>query len=93
VTAEQMRRPSLDAAALAAYAGTYGNRVVTVDGGRLMYQRRADRPADALTAITATEFAPAPAERIDFVRDASGTVTALRVRTAGGDTTTLQRTN
>jgi hypothetical protein len=84
---------ALDAAAMASYAGTYGNRVVSVDGGRLMYQRRADRPADALTAITATEFAPTPAERIDFVRDASGAVTALRVRTAGGDTTTLRRTN
>jgi hypothetical protein len=84
---------TVDATAMASYAGTYGNRVVSVDGGRLMYQRRADRPADALTAITATEFAPTPAERIDFVRDASGTVTALRLRTASGDTTTLQRTN
>jgi hypothetical protein len=84
---------ALDPSALAAYAGTYGNRVVSVDGGRLMYQRRADRPADALTAITATEFAPTPAERIDFVRDASGAVTALRLRTAGGDTTTLRKTN
>jgi C-terminal processing protease CtpA/Prc len=83
---------ALAPATLAAYAGTYGNRVVTVDGGRLMYQRRADRPADALTAVSATEFAPAAAERIDFVRDAGGAVTALRVRTAAGDTATYPKT-
>ncbi|HSU15967.1 S41 family peptidase [Longimicrobium sp.] len=93
-TVESALHPvALDPAAIAAYAGTYGNRVVSVDGGRLMYQRRADRPADALTAITATEFAPTPAERIDFVRDASGAVIALRVRTAAGDVTTLRKTN
>ena len=81
------------AAEVAAYAGTYGTRVVTVDGGRLMYQRRADRPAEPLTALSATEFAPTGTERVSFVRDASGAVTALVVRTASGSTTTYQKTN
>jgi hypothetical protein len=90
---EAERNPvTVPAAALAAYAGTYGNRIVTVDGGRLMYQRRADRPADALTAISETVFAPSAESRIEFVRDASGAVTALRIRTASGDPQTLPRT-
>ncbi|HEX6748718.1 MAG TPA: S41 family peptidase [Longimicrobium sp.] len=84
---------AVSAAELAAYAGTYGTRVVTVDGGRLLYQRRADRPTEPLTALSATEFAPTGTERVGFVRDASGAVTALVVRTASGSTTTYQKTN
>jgi len=40
---------AVPAAALARYAGTYGNRVVMVDGDRLLYQRRrpSGRCADA----------------------------------------------
>jgi len=83
---------AVPAATLAAYAGTYGNRIVSVDGGTLMYQRRADRPADALTAISDTVFAPSAEARIEFVRDATGAVTALRIRTAGGEPQTLPRT-
>ncbi|HEX8244233.1 MAG TPA: S41 family peptidase [Longimicrobium sp.] len=80
-------------ASLAAYAGTYGTRAVTVDGGRLLYQRRADRPAEPLTALSATEFAPTPTERVSFVRDASGAVTALVARSANGSTTTYPKSN
>jgi len=82
----------LDAGTLARYAGTYGTRIVTVDGGRLLYQRRADRPGDPLTAITETVFAPTAEARVEFVRDASGAVTALRTRTAAGDMQTFART-
>lgn len=82
----------VDAAALARYAGTYGTRIVTVEGGRLIYQRRADRPGDPMTAISETTFAPTPDTRLEFVRDASGAVTALRTRTAAGDVQTFART-
>jgi hypothetical protein len=83
---------AVPAATLAAYAGTYGNRVVTVDGDRLVYQRRADRPGDPLTAISETVFAPLPDVRIEFVRDASGAVTALRTRNPGAEPVVFART-
>jgi hypothetical protein len=79
--------------ALAAFAGTYGTRVVTMDGGQLMFQRRAGRPGEPMTAISANDFAPSPTERVEFVRDANGAVTALVVRTAAGLETTFQKTN
>jgi hypothetical protein len=88
-----MHPVALPAATLAAYAGTYGTRVVTVDGSRLVYQRRADRPGEPLTPLTATLFAPAPTERVEFVRDANGAVTALVARNAAGVTATFQKTN
>jgi Peptidase family S41/N-terminal domain of Peptidase_S41 in eukaryotic IRBP len=77
---------------LARYAGTYGNRVVTVDGTRLLYQRRADRPGDALTPLSDAVFAPTAESRIEFVRDAQGTVTALLIRSASGEVATYPRT-
>lgn len=82
----------IDARTLAAYAGTYGTRIVTVDGDQLLYQRRVDRPGDALTAISETVFAPTAETRLEFVRDASGAITALRTRTAAGDVQTFART-
>ncbi|HEU4561255.1 MAG TPA: S41 family peptidase [Longimicrobium sp.] len=94
VAEAELRPVTVPAQALARYAGTYGNRVVTVDGGHLIYQRRADRPGDAVTAISETVFAPTPDTRIEFVRDGSGSgaVTALRTRTASGDVQTYPRT-
>ncbi|HYH78492.1 MAG TPA: S41 family peptidase [Longimicrobium sp.] len=92
VAQAELRPVAVPAAALARYAGTYGNRVVTTDGTRLVYQRRADRPGDALTAVSETVFAPTPESRIEFVRDAQGAVTALRTRTAAGDVQTYPRT-
>ncbi len=92
VAEAELRPVTIPAQALAQYAGTYGNRVVTVDGGRLIYQRRADRPGDPVTAVSETVFAPTPETRIDFVRDGSGAVTALRTRTASGDVQTYPRT-
>jgi hypothetical protein len=83
---------SIDPAALARYAGTYGTRVVTVDGGRLLYQRRVDRPGDALIPLSDTVFAPSAETRVEFVRDASGAITALRTRNAAGDVQTFART-
>ncbi|HET7232240.1 MAG TPA: S41 family peptidase [Longimicrobium sp.] len=83
---------TVPAAALARYAGTYGTRAVTVEDGKLLYQRRLDRPGDALTPITETVFAPTAEARIEFVRDASGAVTALRTRNAAGDVQTFART-
>jgi hypothetical protein len=88
----ELRPVAVPAQALARYAGTYGTRVVTVDGGRLVYQRRADRPGDAVTPVSETVFAPSPDTRIEFVRDGSGAVTALRTRTAAGDVQTYPRT-
>ncbi len=92
VAEAELHPVAVPAAALARYAGTYGNRVVTVDGGRLVYQRRADRPGDALTALSETVFALSPESRIEFVRDAQGAVTALLTRSAAGEVTTYPRT-
>lgn len=92
VAGAELHPVALPAAALARYAGTYGNRVVTVDGDRLLYQRRADRPCDALTAVSETMFAPTPESRIEFVRDAQGAITALRTLSAAGEVTMYPRT-
>jgi hypothetical protein len=92
VARAELHPVAVPASVLARYAGTYGNRVVTVDGGRLVYQRRADRPGDALTAVSESMFAPSSETRIEFVRDTTGSVTALRTLTAGGEATTYPRT-
>jgi len=92
VARAELHPVSVPAAALTKYAGTYGDRVVTVDGDRLIYQRRADRPGDALTPVSETTFAPTPESRIEFVRDARGAVTALRTLSAAGEVETYPRT-
>lgn len=57
------------AATLAAYAGEYvGGRVVTVDGGRLMYSARVGLPPEPLIALTDTTFALGAA-RLTFEPD------------------------
>jgi hypothetical protein len=93
VVEAQLHPVAVSPEALAAFAGTYGTRIVTVDGGQLLFQRRAGRPGEPMTAISATGFAPSPTERVEFVRDANGAVTALVVRTAAGLETTFQKTN
>jgi len=75
------RAPAL---ALEAYAGVYGERTLTSDGGRL-YSRRGDRPAFALVALGGHRFAveDTPTMRMEFeVLD--GTVRAMTVDYADG---------
>jgi hypothetical protein len=69
---------ALDAAALNAYAGTYGARRVWVEGGRVMYQRES-MPARALVPMASDLFSldGVPYFRVRFERDASGKVVRL----------------
>jgi hypothetical protein len=75
------RAPAL---ALAAYAGTYGERILSVDDGRLYY-RRGTRPRVALIALGGNRFAfdTDPAQRLDF-QVADGAVTAFDLGAIGG---------
>lgn len=68
---------------LAAYAGTFGERIVVVEGGRLNY-RRVNRPLIPLIPLGGNRFALEfdPAIRIDFQME-GGRATALDMAPAG----------
>lgn len=70
---------------LAAYAGTYGERSVSVDGAGNLTSRRGGQPASRLVPLGGDEFAPenSPAQRFRFVAGDGG-VTALEVEGGGG---------
>lgn len=82
VEARALRRaPALP---LEAYAGVYGERALTTDGGRL-YSRRNDRPAFALIPLGGDRFAveDTPTMRMTF-EVVDGAVRAMTVDYAGG---------
>jgi retinol-binding protein 3 len=68
----------LPADSLAAYAGSYGPRNITVENGALCYQRQ-DRPKFKLVPLGGDlfELDGVPGFRLQFVRDAQGSVTEL----------------
>jgi Peptidase family S41/N-terminal domain of Peptidase_S41 in eukaryotic IRBP len=69
---------------LASYAGSYGERSLSVDGDRLYY-RRGTRPRIALIALGGNAFAfdTDPGQRLDF-QVANGAATAFDLGAAGG---------
>jgi hypothetical protein len=77
----EARAPALP---LAAYAGTFGERVVRLENGRLYYQRGA-RARAALIPLGGNRFAldGDPALQLDFVTTGSN-VTAFSLASAGG---------
>jgi hypothetical protein len=80
---------TVPAAKLAAYAGEYvGGRVVTVDGGRLMYSARIGMPPEPLITINDTTFALGAA-RLSFERD--GATFRLRTMPPEGEPLTYAR--
>jgi len=64
---EAARRPGKPAAELAAYAGSYGDRRIFVEGGKLWY-RQEERPAQAMIPLGGHvfTFAEAPLLRLTF---------------------------
>jgi hypothetical protein len=78
----ERRAPAL---ALAAYAGTYGERVISADGERLYYQR-GTRPRTALIALGGHAFAldSDPGQRLQFEVAAGGGAAAFAMGPAGG---------
>jgi Peptidase family S41/N-terminal domain of Peptidase_S41 in eukaryotic IRBP len=77
----ERRSPALP---LAAYAGRYGERVVSIEDGRL-YSRRGARPPVALTPLGGNLFVvdSDPALRVEF-QVSGGAVTAFGISAAGG---------
>ena len=77
----ERRSPALP---LAAYAGSYGERVLSVEDGRLYY-RRGTRPRTALIPLGGNAFAidTDPAVRLEF-QVAGGEAAAFEMRPAGG---------
>lgn len=77
---------------LAAYPGKYGIRTILARDGRL-YLQRDGGPALEMVAAGPDAFtlARVPAARIEFERDAKGTVVALRVLNPRGEFETTRR--
>ncbi len=72
----------VDMKTLQSYVGQYGVRHVTLDRGRLWYQRADDAERIPLVALSATEFAMGEGQRLQFV--ASGAGVELRILMADG---------
>lgn len=70
---------TLDAATLESYSGTYGERVFTVEDGKLYYQREG-RPRFELEAMTPTMMKGKGNNyfKVEFIKDADGKVSAVK---------------
>jgi hypothetical protein len=75
---------------LARYAGTYGERTLTVHGDTLLF-RRLQYPPHALTPLNDSTFALAMVERLT-IEGASGKKPRLRLVRQNGDTVRADRT-
>ena len=81
---EAVARPGTPGAAMAAYAGTYGERAIVLEDGKLYY-RLATRPRRQLVSLGGHDFtfADDPGQRVRF-RVADGRATAFDVGPAAG---------
>jgi hypothetical protein len=81
---EAVRRPGAPGAPLAAYAGTYGERRVSLEGGKLWY-RQQERPRRLMVPLGGDLFTLAddPLLRLAFRKD-RGRVTAFDLGPASG---------
>ena len=88
----RLNPPAPDAAALAAYAGDYGERTVRLENGTLIFQRQG-REAQPLTPLAADLFAFVNDEhtRARFRRE-GGRVTGFDLLRDDGQTTAVART-
>lgn len=89
-----MDAPVIDDNILKSYAGSYGDRTVTYENGKLWYQRKG-RPKMQMTAMTEDTFMFNEVEyfRLRFVKDASGIVTEVNGLYDNGDVDKSLRTN
>jgi hypothetical protein len=82
--------PTPDAAALAAYAGTYGIRTLTLTAGKLIYQRQGRSP-HPLTFLASDLYELEDDTRLHFQRT-GGKVTGFDMLTAEGQKIAVPRT-
>lgn len=83
--------PKLDAPAMAAYAGDYGVRTISIKDGALVFQRQG-RPARTLTLLADDTFAIDDNTRVHFRRD-GGKITGFDMSTVDGQHIAAERTN
>jgi len=87
----RMKPPSLDAASLAEYAGTFGVRTITLVNGTLTFQRESRAPT-TLSPLAADLFAFGNTEDIRLrFRRAGGHVTGFDLITIDGQTVKVDR--
>lgn len=89
-----MNSPTIDESILKSYAGTYQDRTITYEGGRLYYQRKG-RPKYQMTAMTEDTFMFRDIDyfRIKFLKDSNGKVTEVNGLYDNGDVDKSQRTD
>ena len=68
----------VSATTLASYAGTYDTRVISLENGKLWYQRAANRAKEELTPIDDRTFALGEASRIEFLKEGTR-ITGVRL--------------
>lgn len=90
-TAQVDAPPKLDAAALAAYAGTYGVRTVTASGDGLIFQRQGRSPKP-MTHLTGDAFSIGDDTVIRF-RRTDGKVSGFDMSTSDGQKIPVERTS
>ncbi len=76
---------------LRGYAGTYDQRLVKFERGRLFYLRDSTRPPQPLLPVTETSFVLGDGIAVDFIRDGDRIV-AMRVTPPAGAPSTFPRT-
>jgi retinol-binding protein 3 len=89
-----MNAPAIDESVMKSYAGTYQDRTVTYEAGRLYYQRRG-RQKYQMTPINENTFMFKDLEffRLRFVKDSNGNVTEVNGLYDSGDVDKSVRTN
>ena len=76
---------------LRSLAGTYGSRIIELEGGRLWHRRdAASRSRDELVPVDDTTFALGEASRVEFLRE-GGVVTGFRLMLTPQTITTYPR--
>lgn len=89
-----MNAPSVDEETMKSYAGTYEDRSITFEGGRLYYQRKG-RQKFPMTPISTDTFMFKDLEyfRLKFIKDPEGKVTGVSGLYDDGHTDNSKRTD
>jgi hypothetical protein len=89
-----LNAPAVDESVMRSYAGTYQDRTVTYEGGRLYYQRKG-RQKYQMTPISEDTFMFKDLEyfRLKFVKDSNGNVTEVNGLYDNGDVDKSMRSN
>ncbi len=91
--AGKLHPPLLDATALAAYVGTYGERTIRLENGGLVFQRGTN-PSTALTPLGPDLFAFGNTEDVRArFRRTDGRIVGFQMITADGQVIPVDRTD